>query len=163
MNIRLLYLLPPKVSLLTEDLRSHAEAELKALGYKLDGSDEEMNGLMADNILELIDTFADQGHSGFSAGYCLGVFSKLADYKPIAPLTGEDDEWMKICDDPPNGPCYQNKRCSSVFKDKNGRTYDINGRVFRDKDGSTWSGKGSDVDITFPYTPKTEIVDRDPE
>lgn len=136
------------------NLVKHAEIELKALGM-LDSGDE-MNELMCKNILELLDTFAKQGHSGFSANYCLSLFEKLAKFEPIAPLTGDDSEWNEIAEQ--DGTLYQNKRCSHVFKDDNG-AYDIDGKVFRDSTGSCYTSKDSRVYITFPYTPKTEYVD----
>lgn len=37
-------------------------------------------------------------------------------------------------------------------------TYDTEGRVFCDPDGICYTNRDSRVDITFPYTPKTEYV-----
>lgn len=54
---------------------------------------------------------------------------------------------------------HQNKRCSHVFKDKDGNAYDIDGKVFREPDGCCFTSKDSFVPVTFPYTPKTEYVD----
>lgn len=142
------------------NLVKHAERELALIGMGKKAPDE-MNRLMHDNIIEIVQKFADQGHSGFSASYALGILMKLMDYKPLTPLTGKDSEWM----DASHGgePCWQNKRCTSVFKDSNGRTYDINGRVFRQPDGSCYTNSDSFVDITFPYTPKVEYVDVQPD
>ena len=44
------------------------------------------------------------------------------------------------------------------------RAYDISGRVFREPNGSCWTGSlnenmSSTVDVEFPYVPKTEYVD----
>lgn len=136
------------------NLVKHAEFELKALGM-LDSGDE-MNEFMCKNLLELLTTFSKQGHSGFSASYCLNLFEKLAKFEPITPLTGEDWEWVEVAEQ--DGKLYQNKRCSHVFKDDKG-AYDIDGRVFRDAKGNCYTGKNSRVYITFPYTPKTEYVD----
>ena len=50
-------------------------------------------------------------------------------------------------------------RCGRVFKEKaTGRVYDIDGRVFRDATGC-FTNSESRVEVTFPYVPKTEIVD----
>lgn len=139
------------------NLRKHAENELKACGYKLDGSDEPYNKLAADSILELIDLFSKQGHSGFSASYVIGAFTKLAAFEPMGPLTGDDEEWHECGEG-----VFQNRRCGHVFKQADrfeGQAYDIEGRIFRDPDGSCFTGHGSAVPITFPYTPAREYVD----
>ncbi|MFS2027677.1 hypothetical protein [Massilia sp. CT11-137] len=139
------------------NLRKHAEAELKAAGYKLDGTDEPYNKAAADSILELIDVFSGQGHSGFSASYCLQTFTKLAAFEPLGPLTGADDEWVEVGDG-----MFQNKRCSHVFKSAdrfNGQAYDLDGRIFREPDGGCYSSSDSLVPIVFPYTPTRKYVD----
>lgn len=134
-------------------LIAHAENELKALGM-LD-SGKEMNELMCQNILKLLKVFSEQGHSGMSGNYCLGLFNKLVNFEPLTPLTGEDWEWMDIGTQ--TGTLYQNIRCGRVFKDDDG-AYDIDGKVFEDASGSRYTSKDSRVKVTFPYTPKTEYV-----
>ena len=138
----------------------HAIKELEYIGYKSPNHHDynEMNNSMGDNVLELLTVFANQGHSGFSASYCLAIFEKLAKFEPLGPLTGEDSEWNDVSE--MNGsPMWQNNRASHVFKDADGRTYDIRGKIFREPDGNCYTGKGSSVDVTFPYTPKSEYVD----
>lgn len=49
--------------------KSHAETELDLIF----GSDE-MDQMMKANVLELIEVFSKQGHSGFSAPYCVDIF-----------------------------------------------------------------------------------------
>lgn len=120
------------------NLYEHAKNELQNLINSKDCYDN----LIAKNVLELIDTFSDQGHSGFSAPIVIRMFYRLANFLPLSPLTGEDDEWT---DD------GQNKRCPQVFKDETG-TYDIHGKIFSDDGGeSFYSCKESKVYITFPY------------
>lgn len=135
------------------NLVDHAETELAVLGMGKD-ADDEMNKLMHDHIIELVTVFSKQGHSGFSAGYTANVLHKLLQFEPLAPITGEDSEWVDVGEG-----LQQNKRCSHVFKNKDG-AYDIEGIVFRDPDGSTWTNKDSHVKIEFPYTPKRDYVDR---
>ena len=82
-------------------------------------------------------------------------------FKPLSPLTGEDDEWME---DAFNGG-FQNKRYPAVFKDKDGIAYNIEGKVFTD-DGETWyTCRDSRVNVTFPYVvpDKPEYVYRNKE
>jgi len=136
-------------------LVEHAKREFDALGWP---GDCEMQQMVCDNVLELLTTFAEQGHSGSSAPYVLGIFEKLAKHDPIAPLTGEDDEWNEVGENQ-----YQNNRSSDVFKNgKDGDAYWIHGKIFRDKDGCTYTSSDSRVPVVFPWTkPKPEIVDAD--
>jgi hypothetical protein len=129
---------------------SWCERELNLIGMN---DDEFINQMMRDNILELIKVFDQQGHSGFSAGYCIRILTKLLKYKPLSPLTGEDSEWIEVAD-----KYYQNKRCSSVFKDEEG-VYDIDAIVKRNQKGHTYMGPRKY--ITFPYTPpeKPEVIE----
>ncbi|QFR59812.1 hypothetical protein VOWphi5012_028 [Vibrio phage phi50-12] len=117
---------------------------------------EPMQDAIKENILELIKVFSEQGHSGSSAPYVLEYFNKLARFEPINPLTGEDDEWA----DRGNG-LFQNIRCSEVFKNgKNGQAYWINGNIFRNQDGVTFTSNNSSVPVTFPWVrPESNIVD----
>lgn len=158
-------------------LVEHAKAEFLAAGWCDENGifNDEMQHYMCDNILELLTIFGEQGHSGTSAPYAIELFSKLAKFEPLVPLTGEDWEW----NDTGHGS-LQNKRASRVFKDTDtGECYDIDGKVFwewcKPYDGrepfepykSYYTCRESRVPVTFPYTPKTEYVyrhsDADPQ
>lgn len=122
-----------------------AKDEFKILGW--DKSEDEMQKEVCKNIIELLSVLSKQGHSGFSIGYVLNLFNKLANYIPISPLTGEDSEWNDVGtyhDKSGNEiKIFQNKRCPSVFKDsKDSRAYDMNTSDDSDKKY-----------ISFPYTP----------
>lgn len=148
-------------------LLEHARNELKLIGMTEDSADE-MNAQMTTNILELVKTFTEQGHSGFSANYCISMFEKLARYETIAPITGEDSEWMEVFNHD-NKVTYQNKRASNIFKDisENGDVtcYQIDRYIFREPNGATFTRGGSDGSrfyITeWPYTPTHEYIDVD--
>jgi hypothetical protein len=143
-------------------LEQHALIEFRAAGWmdKNGKFNDDMQELMCKQLLELLHLFGSHGHSGSSAPYALRLFERLAQFEPIAPLTGEDWEW---CD---TGHCYQNKRASHVFKDYDGNTYDINGKVFWEwnvsEDGSPiksyYTGSGSRTPVTFPYTPPQKPI-----
>lgn len=146
--------------------QKHAMKEFKAAGW-LDEQGEfkdEMQKMICDHVMALLNVFADEGHSGSSAPYAIDLFSKLASWKPIAPLTGEDWEWNDVSEYS-GSVTYQNNRCGNVFKDNDG-AYDIDGKVFwewaRDEDGEPfklyYTCRESRVPVTFPYTPKTEYV-----
>lgn len=135
-----------------------AEQELRYAGYDVNDPEDGPNRWLAEGTLELLKVFADQGHSGSSAPYAVSLFEKLAMWKPIAPLTGEDDEWMEVGYD-----VWQNKRNSAVFKEEDGQAYWMDGRVFWEwathpeiDDGkpfkSYYTSRGSRVNIEFPWT-----------
>ena len=140
------------------NLVDYAKDELKRIG--MIDSGEPYNDSVTKAILDLIELFASQGHSGFTAPYVAETFSRLAMFKPLSPLTGEDDEWNDIEDG-----VQQNKRYSAVFKGKDGVVYNIDGKVFTD-DGETWYiNRDSRVNVTFPYVvpDKPEYVYRNKE
>ena len=144
-------------------LVQYAESELDRIGMTDDG---DMNGMMRKHLLHMVKEFADEGHSGFSASYALQCLKKLLRFKPLSPLTGEDDEWTDVT--AISGvPHYQNKRCGSVFKDgKDGQAYDIDGKVFwewaRGENNipykSYYTTFESRVPVTFPYTVPDEPI-----
>ena len=115
--------------------------------------------------------FAEEGHSGSTAPYTVDLFEKLALFKPLVPLTGEDWEWHEVSEYMGH-KCWQNKRRSSIFKDENGECYDIDGKVFwewavsYDDDGkpngkahrSYYTGRESRVPVTFPYVKPKEPI-----
>lgn len=136
-------------------LVDYAKKELELAG--LFDKESDYDGKLGKAALELVEKFADQGHSGFSASMVTQIVTKLMQYEPLTPLTGEDDEWMDV----DGQGLYQNKRYPSVFKNKERGAYNIEGRVFRNRDGIAYTSKDSWVDITFPYTPTKEIVDVD--
>ena len=140
------------------NLLEHAKREFEAIGYKpIDEEEDGPNKWIQENILELLKVFSEQGHSGFSAPYCVGMFKKLAMFEPLAPLQGTDDEWVDVGEEMGRTQ-FQNKRCSHVFKDGDGKAYDIDGKIFREPDGGCYTSGDSRVFIKFPYIPKVEYV-----
>lgn len=119
---------------------------------------DEMQDLIEKDILEIIETFAKQGHSGFSANYCIPIINRLLKQEPLLPLSGKDDEWLDISESCSGKKVYQNKRLPTIFKDEDrsdGQAYNIDGKIFSDDDGKTWyTSKESSVPIEFPYIPK---------
>lgn len=140
------------------NLIEHAKREFKAIGYiPLDQEQEDgPNKWIQENLIELLEVFSKQGHSGFSAGYCINAFNKLARFEPLASLTGEDWEWQEV-----GTGTWQNIRCGRVFKDEHGQAYDIEGRVFVNPTGEAYTCKESRVYVVFPYTPKTEYIEKE--
>jgi len=145
------------------NMLSYAESELNRIGLT---DEDEYNGMMRKHILHMIKEFADEGHSGFSAQYAIDILSKLLSFKPLTPLTGEDDEWCDVSEYS-GTTTYQNKRCSSVFKEgEDGEAYNIDGKVFwewyKDEDGNAFKSyygcRDSRVPVTFPYTVPEEPI-----
>ena len=122
-----------------------------------DGMQQSINAY----ILNIVEVFASQGHSGSSAGYSIGILTRLLSYQPLGPLTGAPDEWTML--EHNDDMWAQNKRCSHVFLRRDGTAYDIEAVVFRETDAdghvSTFTGSGSTRDIKFPYTPVREYQD----
>lgn len=141
------------------NLLTHAKHELDLIGMTADSPDE-MNVMMRKHILHMMNEFANEGHSGFSASYAINILTKLLDFKPLSPLTGDDDEWTNVREYGTE-PHWQNKRKSSVFKDADGSCYDIDGKVFWEwcmpyEEGekpykSYYTSRDSRVPVTFPY------------
>lgn len=135
------------------NLIEHAKRELGLYGDTFYGD------MLNDAVLELIEKFAEQGHSWMSASVCIAMFSRLAAFEPLGPLTGEASEWNEVAEG-----VYQNNRCSHVFKQPDrfdGQAYDIEGRVFRQPNGCCFTSGDSFVPVEFPYSPKREYVDVD--
>jgi hypothetical protein len=112
------------------------------------------------DILDIVKVFCTQGHSGTSASYTLSMITRLLDWKPITPLTGENDEWGPVKPYNLENNTQQNKRCSAVFRDNfdNSTAHYIYGKVYSDNGGHSWfTGNHKDgvvqsfTPITFPY------------
>lgn len=142
------------------NLVPYARRELELAGwFKKDGFYDDMVGHA---VVDMIKLFAMEGHSGGSAPLCMNLAKQVGLFQPLTPLTGADDEWVDHGEGLGRAR-YQNKRCSHVFKGEDGEAYDIQGRIFREPSGATYTGSGSRVPVTFPYTPTSEIVDVTPE
>lgn len=97
----------------------HAIKELKLAGYgKGEGGP---NDWMYQQVLEAVAVFTSHGNSGSSAPFEVQLVQKLCSWNVISPLRFTDDEWYRINED---GTC-QNIRKSSIFKQSDGRIYNI--------------------------------------
>lgn len=132
------------------NLVEHAKRELELAGA-FNGKGDIYNGMLGKAVMELIELFESQHHSGMSASIAINMFKQVASYEPLTPLTGEDDEWSDTYP-------QQNKRCSHVFRDKGKGAYDIQGVVYEENSGAKFTSSGSHTPVTFPYIPKSEIV-----
>ena len=135
------------------NLRTFAETELKRLEDLCQDDNEalELQKHITSDVMQIVDTFSNQQHSGFSADYLLNIMERVLRYKPLTPLTGNDDEWEDCSQYGMED--MQNKRCPSVFKRPDGTAYWVEGKIFSDNGGKTWyTSKDSRVDIEFPFS-----------
>lgn len=130
-----------------------AKHELELLEKGLEDIDGlEMQKRVTKEVMKLVKAFAKQDHSGPSASYVLNLVHRLFNWKPIKPLTGEDDEWGEVLNQDKH--TQQNKRCSAVFRHNfdNSTAYYLYGKAFSDDGGVTWFTKReSRVPIKFPF------------
>jgi hypothetical protein len=154
-----------------------ARLELQLAGWFDEDSD--YGGEVGHAVMELMELFSKQGHSGYSAPLVAGLFKKLVDNQPLTGITGKDEEWGEVSDyGYDKQPWYQNKRCSAIFKDgKDGKPYYIDALIKKDQRGICWSGMAwlSEEDYktgdrskmvgkkgyikSFPFVPKTFYID----
>ena len=122
-----------------------------------------------ENVLELLEVFSKQGHSGSSAPYTINMFKKLANFDPIAPIMCTDDEWNDVGEFG-NDDTFQNNRCGSIFKQgKNGKPYYLDAIIWKNQNGTTYTGSSfnskrerilSRQYIKLPFQPKSFYIDR---
>ena len=131
------------------NLVKHAEYELRILsGIGANG----MHDAMSRHILEMVKMFDQGGYSCISTGYAMSVLTLLLRFEPIRPLTGDTSVHSSS-----SPGFFHNQRCSCVFKEVDGKAYDIEGKVFKEPDGRCYTNSESRVYIEFPYTPKQEL------
>ena len=155
-------------------IKSWLDREWDILGWprtEPDDPEEKGQWMIYDDLLELLQKFDEQGHSGHSAGYISRLFQKVVMYKPLSPLTGEPSEWNTI-QEKTGYVLKQNRRASGVFQESkwvckdemdagtwDTIAYDNNAVVFRRfPDGPAYHMGGHRELITFPYTPKTRTI-----
>lgn len=105
---------------LNEDSFGHAYRELKLAGL-LD-HDSDYGGLIGKAVLELVNTFNKQGHSGFSAQWVRELFAKLSNYENLTPITENPKEWENRTEIS-GYPLWQNRRNPAIFSENGGQTW----------------------------------------
>ena len=137
-------------------LLAHAKAEFDLAEV----SEEERK-----DVMELLECFARQGHSGGSAPITLNLFHQLAMGRPLSQITDANADWQEV------GPgVFQSRRLSMLFKDAlNPGGYFINAIVWVDQNdvaftGTDVVGYSSHQRVQFPFIPKTfevGVIDTD--
>jgi len=112
------------------NLANHARYELQAAG--LFDADSNYGGMIGEAVMALVEVFAEQGHSGFSASMTLDIFNTVASFKPLTPIGASPDEWSEVGTD-----VWQNRRRSTTFSRDGGTTwYDIDNESLNN--GDVW-------------------------
>ncbi len=110
------------------NLVNHARQEFELLGN--------MDTWFVEGCINVIQTFADMGHSGGSASVAIPVINELLQHKNLSPLTDNPDEWIHHDEDiwgEPGG-IWQNRRNSEAFSNDGGKTYHFHSESSGDKD-----------------------------
>ena len=139
------------------NLINHAKLELEMAG--LFDKDSDYNGALGGAVIELVEVFSKQGHSGMSASLVTNLFNKVARFEPIKPITCEDKEWVEVGED-----VFQNKRCGAVFKKgKEGKPYYLDAIVWQSQDSGNFTGIVEGIwsrqYIRLPFNLKTFYID----
>lgn len=96
------------------NLVRHARTEL--------GRIEGEQSSYVDQVCEIVQKFADMGHSGFSAAHCVEQLYKLLKFENLQPLTDDPNEWQDHSDIS-GTPLWQNLRNSAAFSIDGGTSY----------------------------------------
>lgn len=98
------------------NLVRHAITELDLIG---ETSYEEPS--MRKAVLDIVRVFSEQGHSGSSAAWCVGIVEKVLRFQPLSPLTDNSAQWMEVTEG-----LWQSRRDPEAFSDDAGKTYSRN-------------------------------------
>jgi hypothetical protein len=150
-----------EVALAIEREREFERKDAEEHGKKYDPKGFSYGGAIYESALKAYRSLSKDDHSGMSWSITGKVLMRLMKNRPLTPLQGSDDEWVKVLEDE---DWYQNSRCTSVFKrvrsdgtvkytdndyavcidDHDG--YTLNFGLLNDEVYSRWP-------ITFPYMP----------
>lgn len=150
----------------------HAKREFLRAGYKpIEECEEDPDKWSQKCVLDLLEVFSGQGHSGYSAPFVIDTFKKLANFEPLAPIMCTDDEWNDVSHYSNEVEThFQNIICSSVFKDgKNGEPYYIDAIIWVDEKNDSFTSSNvlnsknekfsSHQTIKLPFIPKKFYID----
>lgn len=103
------------------NLAKHAWDELDRAG--LFDRDSDYDGMLGRAVMDLVNVFVGQEHSGASAYIVSALFVDLVQFKPLSPLTDAADEWFQHDDS-----LWQSTRRADAFSADGGKTYYIVGK-----------------------------------
>lgn len=94
-------------------MKAEKDASKENDGYCMDGYVK----ACYDSAFKAFKSLVEDEHSGMSIRITKGILDRLIDGKPLAPLTGENDEWRYDYTNDKGVKCFQNKRMSAFFRD----------------------------------------------
>lgn len=98
----------------------HAREEMMRAG--LFDADADYGGATASCVMELVETFAKQRHSGGSSAVVLATFDRVVRFRTLSPLTADPSEWNDVSDIS-GEPMWQNRRDPAAFSKDAGKTW----------------------------------------
>lgn len=100
-------------------LKDWAKDEIKRAG--LFDADSDYGGAIGEALMEHVELFSKQGHSGGSAWVTRAALARLLAYQPLTPIASDPSEWCEV-----SSGMWQSARCPSKFSNDGGKTwYDI--------------------------------------
>lgn len=97
-------------------LVAYAKRELELAG--LFDKDSDYNGDTGRAVMELIEVFSKQGHSGMSASMTREIFYQLSQFKPLGEFTPSIEDAIEY-----HSGEFQSKRRHDVFSKDGGKTW----------------------------------------
>ena len=116
----LLVLLESKI--LDESFSEWAKNEVELAGLLKEDSD--YNGMIGQSLMDLIELFSNQGHSGTSAALVAEIFNKLVQWDPLTECDHSDYLDTSIYTGEP-GKLFQCKRCPHMFSEDRKNWYSV--------------------------------------
>lgn len=109
-------------------LVDHAREELVKAGLFEPDSDYE--GMLGNEILRIVQTFSEGGHSGGSAAVTLAALEKLLRWETLTELTSDPKEWLQVQGSvesqfPDMEPLWQSRRQPNAFSKDGGQTWNL--------------------------------------
>lgn len=90
------------------------DEEIKDEQYKKDILN--YSHMVYDAALDVFKVICDQGHSGMSIRYLMGVLNRMVDEKPLSPIEDIPEVWDEMSFAEDGSKHYQCNRCSALFK-----------------------------------------------
>ena len=112
------------------NLERHAKHELRLWLAAIDDPDSPetpYEQLIADAVMDLIRVFDGHEHSGMSASMTLAVFTEVANFRTLTPVTSAPDDWFPVEQVAGKDVMWQSKRNPALFSNDAGKTWwDVN-------------------------------------
>lgn len=102
------------------NIACHAWDELDRAGL-FTGDGDFYGGMTGRAVMDLVDVFVEQGHSGASASIVIDILRRVLAFEPLSPLTDDPAEWMEVADG-----LWQSRRQAQAFSQDGGKTYRLN-------------------------------------